>query len=70
MAGCATFGYVVETVRHGPRAGRAPRSVTVRARVTELTRDEIRRLAAAEDRSESDMLRVLLSEALAERARR
>lgn len=49
---------------------RTPRSEVLRIRVTPVTRDEVYQLAQAASRSESDMGRVLIEEALVERARR
>ena len=57
-------------VRRGPRAGRSLRSETLRARVTFATRREVIAEADREVRSESDMVRILIAEALAERRRR
>lgn len=49
---------------------RSPLTEVVRARVTTTTKTEVSTEATRERRTESDMVRVLLEEALAARARR
>lgn len=49
---------------------RSPLTEVVRARVTAVTKTEVATEATRERRTESDMVRVLIEEALAARARR
>lgn len=49
---------------------RAARTEVIRARVTPVTKTEIFTLATTLDRTESDVVRMLVEEALTERARR
>lgn len=49
---------------------RLPRDEVIRARVTKVTKREVLAVAAAESRTESEAVRLLVEEALAARAAR